>query len=283
MGISVDIQEDTFVKKSIPSYNLSAFVGADRFSFFVYDLPLQQVQLLRSYSNYQNDKPDIANTIHLVCTQDELLRAPFQRRSFALTNTAQTFVPDRLFKEDAKASYLDKMIQLEEDDLIKVDELTELNLKNVYPVKKGVNSLIEGYFPGAEVYHVSTWFIKGVYRLSQHRTGYQVYLNILGNQFQAVLFEGKDFLFSNQYSFQSANDFVYYTMLIFDQFKLKPESVPVYFAGEIMAESEVYKLLYRYIRHLHFVQLPDFLNFGPQIKAQPGHQSFNLYCAKLCV
>ncbi|MFT5383154.1 MAG: hypothetical protein ACI81W_000551 [Saprospiraceae bacterium] len=283
MGIGIDIYEDSFVKNTISSYNLSALVGADRFSFLAYDQNQQKVQFLKSYNFQLKESEEIKSIVHEVYTQDNLLKSRFNQSFIAITNEKNTLVPERLYDESSHATYFEKLIQLDQGDFLMVNDIPELHIKNIFAMDLGLKNLLDGYFPGAKILHNATLFIKGARELSKHRGGHQLYLNINGDSFQVVLFEDQDLLFSNSYSYKAANDFIYFTMLVFDQFNLKPEAVPLYLSGQITEDSEIYKLIYRYIRHIHFVQLPHFLNFGPRLKNVPSHYYFNLYCAKLCV
>lgn len=283
MGISIDIYEDSFVKNAIPSYNLSALVGADRFSFLAYDQDQQKVQLLKSYHFQAKESLGLQSVVREVYLRDNLLKSPFKQSFIAICNNKNTLVPNRLFDENNLAIYFEKLTQLDENDLVMVNDIPKSDIKNVFAVGSGLKKLLDGYFPGANILHATTLFISGAKELSKHRKGHQLYLNISGEGFQVVLYEDQDLLFSNSYTYKAANDFIYFVMLVFDQFKLKPEAVPLYLSGQITEDAELYKLMYRYIRHIHFVQLPHFLNFGPLLKKQPSHYFFNLYCAKLCV
>ncbi len=283
MGISIDIYEDSFVKNAVSSYNLSALVGADRFSFMAYDQDQTKVQFLKSYTFHSKKQDDPKTLIHQVYNQDHLLKSGFLRSFLAIVNDKSTLVPTRLYDEASLNTYLEKLIEVAPNDVVMVNDIPELDVKNVFAIDKGLKTILEGYFPNAEFFHTSTLFIQGARELSKHRSGYQIYLNIIGSNFQIVLMEDQELLFSNIYHFQTSDDFIYFTLLIFDQFKLKPEAVPLYLCGHVAEDSEIYKLIYRYVRHIHFVQLPHFLNFGPRVKNQTSHHYFNLYCSKLCV
>ncbi len=283
MGISIDIYEESFVKNAISSYNLSALVGADRFSFLAYDQAHNKVQFLKDYSFRIADSKPLKSIIHEVHSQDNLLKSRYAKSSIAIINEKSTLIPSRLYNESHNRTYFEKLMLLQNDDVLLVNDIPELDIKNIFAIDLGLKKLIDGYFPNANIIHNSTLFIRGAKELSKHRNGYQVYLDINGDQFQIVLYDDQDLMFSNSFNFKTSNDFIYFTMLIFDQFNLKPEAVPLYLSGQIVEDSELYKLIYRYIRHIHFIQFPHFLNFGKRLKKHLGHHYFNLYCSKLCV
>lgn len=283
MGISIDIYEESFVKNALPSYNLSALIGADRFSFLGYDQEQYQVQFLKSYAFHSKEKEKTKSLIHQVYNQDTLLKSNFNKAALAINNSKSTLVPNRFFDESQIETYLGKLVDLSQNDVLLINDLPHLDAKNIFALDKGLKTIIEGYFPNAQILHASTLLISGAKELSKHRSGHQVYLNVYDSSLQIVLMEDQELLFCNSYEFKTADDFIYFTLLAFDQFKLKPEAIPLYLSGQITDDSSIYKLMYRYIRHIHFIQLPNFLHFGPRVKNQTSHHYFNLYCSKLCV
>ena len=75
------------------------------------------------------------------------------------------------------------------------------------------------------------------------------------NILQIALFDGQALIFSNQFPFKSEKDFLYYTLLIYGQFKLDPETIPLHISGQLVKESAIYKKLYHYIRYTSFVPI----------------------------
>ena len=71
-------------------------------------------------------------------------------------------------------------------------------------------------------------------------------------------------------------------MLLYDQFKLNPETDPIHIAGQIVEDSEIYHLLYRYVRHLNLVSGPSYYRFSQLFDTLPQHFYFDLYSLKLC-
>jgi len=47
-------------------------------------------------------------------------------------------------------------------------------------------------------------------------------------------------------------------------------------------DSEIYHLLYRYIRHLKIIELPQSIQFGEAVTKQNPHFFFDLFSLHLC-
>ena len=255
----------------------------DRFSFMVSDaqqnvlvLKVYELSVLNEYSSAYKDE------LQKVFLADPHLKLPYQQVRLAIGHSNNVFVPNGLYHPGHKQTYLSHLTHLPADATISIDELKKMEAKNVYWLDEGVERLLSSYFSSARFYHCSTPVLYGFRRIAKHLMGHSLFLNVAGKTVHLALFEDGKFHFSNVFSFQNSRDFIYYVMLIYDQFQLKPETVPVYIAGQIVEDSEIYHLLYRYIRHLNMVQSPDYLHFDIKHGSVPAHFYFDLYSMKLC-
>lgn len=276
-----EVLENTFVKKASSSYNLSVLVGADRFTILVRGA--QQIHALRTYFlPNTDDLGELKANLHKIYLNDSLLKLSYGAVNIVRFHHKTTLVPNRLYQEEGETIYLEKMMTLTASDQILIDELKTLDSKNIYVIDKGLETIFKSYYPHARFIHATTPFLLGTYKLSEHRSGQQLYVNVQDKKLHLVLYQNGELLFSNVFAYQSSKDFLYYTLLIFEQFQLKPEAVPLYLAGQVVKESEVYQLLYRYIRHMHFVQAPEYFRIGTSFQRLPAHQFFDLLSLKLC-
>ncbi len=277
--ISLDFIEDSFIKKNANLYDLSALIGAGRFSFLVLDKN-KNVIVLRSYSF--EEKENIKSYFRKTYLQDEILKLNFASVKVAVNNSKHTLVPSNLFDENEKAAYLENMAELLPTDKVNSDDLNFIGAKNVYAINKEIEKLILEAFNNIKIYHGSSALIQGVHLLANTQEGFHMYINVLNKKLNILLFERKNLMFNNSFAFQSVNDFVYYVMLVLDQFKVNPEKAPVYLCGQIMRESEVFKLLYRYIKNVDFLEAPDQLKFRSKYEALNAYKFFDLFSLRLC-
>jgi len=277
--ISLDVIEDSFIRKNANLYNLSALIGADRFSFLVLDKN-QNVIVLRSY-NFEENK-DIKTFLRKTYLQDEILKLNYASVRVAVNNSKHTLVPAVLFDEKEDAIYLKNVVDLKPTDKVGFDELNFINAKNVFAVNQEIEQLILEFFNNIKLYHGSTAFIRGAFLLAEKQEGFQMFINVLHRKLNILLFENGKLQFNNSFNFQNVRDFVYYVMLVLDQFKVNPETVPVFLSGQIMRESEIFKLLYRYIKNVDFLEAPDHLKFRSKYEALNAYKFFDLFSLKLC-
>lgn len=277
--ISLDFIEDSFLKKNATTYNLSVLIGADRFSFLLLDKK-QNVIVLRSYS--LEESQDIKTFFRKTYLQDEILKLNYASVKVAVNNAKHTLVPSSLFDSKEMITYLEKVIELDPSDKVKVNDLHFIDAKNIFAFDREIESLITESFKNARLFHGSTAFIEGAYLLAEKQEGFNLYINVMNRKLNILLFEKKNLLFNNSFSFQNVRDFVYYVMLVLDQFKVNPEAVQVFLCGQIMRESEIFKLLYRYIKNIDFLEAPEELRFRSQYEALNAYKFFDLFSLRLC-
>ncbi len=281
--VNFEIVENNFVKKYTDTYDLSILVGMDRFSFLVSD-PQQNILLLRSHPFLPEVKNlgQLSNQLKEIYINDDLLKQSYGSVRIGLVNQKNTLIPSDLFVADQKEVYLKNMLPALKEDTVFADDLRPLGMVNVYAANTFFVDQLSGYFPNAKINHASASLILGHRKIAENRTGRQICLNVRQGLLQISLFDNKELLFYNSFLYESSQDFIYYVMLVFDQFKLKPEGNTVHISGQIIKDSEIYHLLFRYIRHLEMMPVPDYYKLGTKGKDIRDYQYFDLFSLKLC-
>ena len=80
----------------------------------------------------------------------------------------------------------------------------------------------------------------------------------------------------------SSQDFAYFILNVYEQFKLSAETTPLSISGSLTEDSDLFKVIYRYIRYIGFVNTPSYFRFGQQFTGIPQHFYFDLFSIKLC-
>jgi len=281
--ITLDIREDNFVKKYTENYDLSILIGVDRFTFSVVDAQ-QNVLLLRNYtfSLEEGKLESIESSLKQIYISDDILKYSFKKTSIALMHAKNTIVPSSLYQENQEKTYLENVISFQPSDFFASDRIEALDAFNIYATNQDIVKQLQAYFPKAKFSHALSALLLGYRAVTEHQANRQICINIRELNVQMMLFENKELLFSNTFKYQSSKDFIYYVMLLYDQFKLNPEIDPIHISGQIVEDSEIYHLLYRYVRHLTMVPKPSYYRFSKDFDYLPDHFYFDLYCLKLC-
>jgi hypothetical protein len=280
LGVDFSIQEDHFSLKYSNNYDLFIIFGMNRFSFLIGDNQ-SNLLVLKSYTlDLANE--DSTESLKEVYIQEELLKLPYRSVKIGLINNEHTFIPDRLFNAEDPQAYLDTMVKDKGNSNIHVDRLASLDSRQVYQVDKDLEFSLQQYFPTARLFHVLSPLVLGLKQISSHQGGKKVYVHVRNQQAHIFLFEDDNFLFANSFTYQTDKDFIYFTMLVYDQFKLDASIVPLYYSGFILENSQLYHQLYRYIRFLNPVPRPLFFKYGKKSTTIKEHFFFDLYSLKLC-
>jgi hypothetical protein len=82
----------------------------------------------------------------------------------------------------------------------------------------------------------------------------KMYINVSKRSFDIVVLENKKLIFSNIFSYETKEDFIYYILFTAEQIKLDTAVFNLYFLGEINIDSEIYKIAYKYIKNIFFLE-----------------------------
>ncbi|HMO38718.1 MAG TPA: DUF3822 family protein [Saprospiraceae bacterium] len=269
-----EIATDNIAGKVNPQCELSILVGMGSLSYCITDAQ-QQLLLLRDY-----DTSDF-KVLGEFFLQDEYFRQSYRAIRIAVAAPAFTFLPARLYNPAEKTTYLQHLTATDREMAFRNDDIKTLAATNVYALRRDTVETLQKHLPGARIFHIATAITAGLLAheaLAAHTTS--LHIHIHEGKLFLLLLHKKELQFVNVFSYQSARDFLYYVMLVFDQFKLDPEETPAFIAGQLIKDSEIYPLLYRYIRQLQFLPMPAFIQNGDKLR-EP-HLYFNLFGVTRC-
>jgi len=235
-------------------------------SFFYVITHNHQALAIRTYKT-AND------TFLNILTNDDLLRLPYGEVRIAFFSARNTFVPTRLYNPNEKQTYLAHVAGSATSERILADHINRQNAQNVYAVADSIYEVFRQKFPTARTFHLNTVLLQQFHTLADEED-FKFFLNVREQFLQVFLFKGKKLLFNNAFRFRSSKDFVYFVLLVFDQFKLKPENVSTVFSGQLIEESEVYKLVNRYVPTLQRIAPQNFYTFGEKFYEQANQPHF---------
>jgi Protein of unknown function (DUF3822) len=279
----LDIIEDGFSPAASMYYERSVLAGIDGFSYMIND-DRQNILAAKAYSFANADKLRQLNTLSFqsFLLSDENLQHTVQKTRICFFSTDFTLIPSRLYDATKQKTYLNFLgSHLETNQTVRSDYVSTLDSYLVYAIPTDALTLANNAFYNATITHLMHPLINAFKKQAEHSNGHQVFINVREHHFQVLFFDGGNLIFCNSYQFATTQDFIYYILLIFDQFKLKPEITPVTLAGQVSQNSDLYNWLYRYIRNIYWAQLPVQYRPGVKMNAIPPYIFFDLYSLKL--
>jgi len=252
----------------------------DSLTYCVYTDAKELLVLKKIDFDKTNKFSQLTDQLAIVWNDDRFLNLPFQDCSILYNAPHYTIIPNRLYSEADKATYL---LPLKGTSPIKeqylADVLPSCSSHLIYAVPQELLQFLDKKYAHAyQLQHSFTSLISALYK--QTGFGREVFLNIRDHSLQIFFFDNKELIFSNQFPFESEKDFLYYILLVFDQFKLNPMEVPLKIAGTLSEDSAIYNQLYRYVQQLSFVKLPIIFQSDLDLKQHPAHLFFDVLHAE---
>jgi len=213
-----------------------------------------------------------------VLTREVLFGWPFRRVRWAWYNAQATLVPRRLFQAEDLPAYFKLLLQ-PADYVYGYDELPEMECFVAYALHPDWVQIVEQFVPQAIHTHFAHPLLRSWYGQAPTEH-YTVFLHIHYQSAQVAVFDRNNLVFYNAFVFHHANDLLYFSLLAYEQFRLSPMEIPLVISGNLLEDSEGWRTLYRYVRHLKFVEMPHLLRWPMALKDWPEHCQWDVFCLK---
>ena len=204
---------------------------------------------------------------------NKLLENDFSSVSVTHSNNLSTFVPLPFFDENNLSEYLQYNLKVLENEFIAFDIIESAEMVAVYIPFVHLNNYLFEKFGSFEYKHTSSVLVESLLKRTQANDKTQFFVNVETGIFQIVVLKNKKMTFFNTFNFKTKEDFIYYILFTAEQLQLNPEELQLTFLGDIEKESELYKIAYKYIKNVHFLE-PNY-TFSEDLKVSK-HSHFTL-------
>lgn len=234
---------------------LSIQFSLDGFSFCVSDILTKKDVFFTEYlfDHKQNSPEELYNQIETIFKTDLNLQLEFNSVSVIHKNNLSTLVPSKYFDEEVLTDYLNFNIKTLKTDFVAFDELPDIDAKNIYVPYVNINNYLFQNFGEFDYKHHQTILIEKLLKtaISKENT---MYVNVAKNSIDIIVLKNSTIIFCNSFSFDSKEDFIYYLLFTAEQLQLNTEEFKLYFMGAIQMEDELYKITYKYIKNVSFLE-----------------------------
>ena len=234
---------------------LSIQFNLDGFSFCITNNSSEEILYFSEYlfKEKKITPESLLKKIEELFKTDFYLQKDFSSVSVVHQNNLSCIVPNTYFSEDKLSEYLNFNIKTLTSDFITFDDIKSIKAKNVYIPYVNINNFLFQNFGEFEYKHHLTQFIEKLISINNSDKKV-VYVNVSSDSFDVVVIQNKQLYFSNSFSFETKEDFIYFILFTFEQLKLDVEEIQLYFTGDIELESELYTITYQYIRNVLFLE-----------------------------
>lgn len=284
--------QDETLKDSIIDKNIiSILYTQDGFSFALYDSLKNKFTALESFRISVLNKNIFNESFHQhfqAALQVELENSVLMtmHAAKAIVNVAtnqSTWVPLSLFDEQQVENYLRLNFQ-EPEGVIRYEINNAIDAVCAYSVYESVIDFFETMFPKSEIHPLQNTLTTQFYAIDKKRfEETTAYCFVEASNFQLFVFKDKKLIFSNRFCYQSSRDFAFYLLSVYEKLNLSPDTVPLVFSGDIFNDAEIWQLLWKYIRNMHYLNGNKHFDFSYHFDHLPIHQYFHLFNAISCV
>lgn len=202
--------------------------------------------------------------------------------SLYLQNNTYTLVPASYYEEENKKDLLSfNLGESNPGDLCLNQKIVSLDSELLFYCPDHVLQLWNKEFPGISIKHAQQTLLESYSSLLNDTDEY-VFVHFYDKSFDLAIYRAKKLINCNSFTFQTAEDFLYFFLYAIEQENINREKGQFYFAGLIDKNSPIYELSYRYIGEITFLNEPKSTDYSSPLFEQNLAHHYCLFNQYLC-
>lgn len=245
---------NTTLEKS-NNHKLSIQFTLDGFSFCITNLDSHKTIHFCEYTFPKAlvSPEKLVTEIETIFKENTELQADFKEILVIHQNNLAVLVPNAHFSEAHLKDYLNFNIKTLATDFFAFDSIDKIAAKNVYVPFVNVNNYLFQNFGEFEYMHSTSVFLEKLLQRTAVKEK-TMFVDVRKEQFSVVVLKEDDVLFSNSFDYKTKEDFIYYVLFVAEQLSLNTNKFPLFFSGDLLEDSAIYKITYKYIRNIAFLE-----------------------------
>ena len=231
---------------------LSLCIGEKYIGFSITDFPGCD---LTCVGYFKNEDIDSGFLTKLFSEHDVLNRA-FHQVLIEFDNSQHALIPKQYHNNNSRLILRIMTGGISNSEIV-YDELSDLELCNVYAVPGNVYSWLKQKYSSVSITHFSTCLFNSFIKSGIHDTSGCFLLDFKAEEFSVIAIRDKNILLTQYYSYSNPGDVVYYLLKICDQFSISQKKVELFVSGLIGQQSALSGELYQFFQHLTFRNVPE--------------------------
>lgn len=204
--------------------------------------------------------------------EDPVFNLPFKKKVFLYSGQKTTIVPDEFYSESLKKNVFEINFATSPGETIESIFLEELKSYFLFSIPGDLLFDIGNTFEFDRVYHSGAAFLRLINSELVKTEGPQfMAVDIASDKIMVGVWKDSLLQIFSIFPYGSMEELLYMIVSISTEFGINPDSDRYFFTGDIYRNSELYKLLYKYLRHPVFPPLPEMFNFTGQFEQIPSH------------
>ncbi|MFN3940190.1 MAG: DUF3822 family protein, partial [Chitinophagales bacterium] len=212
---------------------------------------------------------------------EDLLHCPFAAQFISIAGGPFTLIPAPLFQSNLMDKYLDLTYTSGFDAAEHSVFIAPIEAVNVYRIPHKLSYFIAKVFKNANLHHICNALIKRAHAYAENNEGTNLFAEIRSGYFYIMLFKNRELLLLNKFDYTNKEDFLYFILLVCDQFKIDRTTDTLILSGDILEGSVLYNELYKFFMQIRFMPADNFF-YLPEALELPVHTINGLLSLHLC-
>ena len=265
------LRDETFDPANRAAYNLYLLTSPARLSLAVADVERRKFVALEEYALPTGSVPALA------AGHDYLGQRGWNAVRLAVTGRAFTLLPAALFRAGDEATALRLHHTPTPTETVRHTTHPGLELVNVFAADAALADwLTATHGTAGRLLHHTSALLAGIMHQRGAAAPRRLYLNP-GPQELTLVVMGQHLEYCNVFSCTTAEDVVYYTILVMQELNLDPDQDEVTVWGELMPDSAVFSLLRTYVRNVRFGPRPGNVQYSYRLNDVFEYRYFDLF------
>jgi len=278
----MEITDRSFELSQTKNYMLSIRFIPEGFCFIVFSRHNKKILHFAEITAKDKDPQQLLRD---TAAGSPVLQSAFEE-SFCVWDTPlYTLIPSAFFNEEN----ITKLWKLNfgEGDMQNLsffsDRVKLTDVVNVFAVPTESAGFIKEIFPSIQFINQQSIHITEALFENKKENNSQVYIDVQRNFFDVLVLQKRKIVLANSCRFQNKDEFLYFSINIFEQLQLDPHSTEIILSGEISEDDEKSVSLRKYIQTVSFKQIAADIS-GLNLKKLPNPERYiNLLNLPLCV
>ena len=253
---------------------LNLLIESDYIAFSVQTIPDNLVFHIQTFDiSSLKTRAEKETGIEKLLMENEWLKKNYASVHVGISNHLLTIVPDKFYDAAQSDLFINFNIEVPEKSSVRTDELNILSSKLIYACSQKIEDSLRLYYQNCKINHATTLLLQSL-AVAAENDSLIVYVE--PHRVQFIIFSEGKLKFYNCFLYQAAADYAYFLLNVCKQLNLDSEKIKVVLYGEVVKNSDIFNITYKYIRNVSFGGRPNGKNYSAAFDF-PAHFYFNLF------
>lgn len=247
--------DESFDYNITNSYFLSIRVSLDGFSFCTLDPVLNKFIQIQHIPF--DSKKNFISQIEETFKETGKLNLSYKKTLVLTPSPDFTIVPSAVFMDDEKDVWMNFTNNIHNDSSLISNKIKLADATHIFLLSNEIKKIFRRQFESPKFLHPHSPIIEN--NLSTNITDGNnklMFINVEFNYIDILVFGNNNLQLCNSFQIKSNNDFIYFTLFIFEQMRLSVADTSVVISGQHTDFENMVSQLMKYIKNIKYANFP---------------------------